>query len=292
MTTSEPDYDLVLAIVRGKLAEFGYLEGQNIRFEYRGAYGQVDRLPSLAEELVHLNVDVIVAVATPEVQAARQATRKIPIVMVAVVDPVASGFVASLARPGGNITGLSLQSVDLSGKRLELLKGVVPGVSRVAVLWNPNNPSNVLQLGATEAAAQALRVQLRPLEVRGPQDVEGAFPAATRGRVGALIVLDDPFIVTHRARIVALAAETRLPAMYGLTMYSKAGGLMAYGPNIPDLWRQAGVFVAKILKGATPADLPVEQPTKFELVINLKTAKALGLAIPESMLLRADEVIR
>jgi putative ABC transport system substrate-binding protein len=282
----------MLAIVRAKLAELGYVEGQSIRFEYRGAYGHVDRLPSLAEELVHLNVDVIVAVATPEVQAAHQATRKIPIVMVAVVDPVATGFVASLARPGGNITGLSLLSAELSGKRLELLKEVVPGVSRVAVLWNPTNPSNALQIGATKVAAQALGVQLQPLEVRGPQDLESAFQAATRGRAGALIALDDPVLGSHRTRIVALAAKIRLPAMYGLTGYAKAGGLMTYGPNIPDLFRQAAVFVGKILKGAKPADLPVEQPTKFELVINLKTAKALGLKIPDSMLVQADEVIQ
>ncbi len=291
LVTTTPDGPM-LAIVRGKLAELGYVEGQSIRFEYRGAYGHVDRLPSLAEELVHLNVDVIVAVATPEVQAAQQATRNIPIVMVAVVDPVAIGFVASLARPGGNITGLSLLSAELSGKRLELLKEVVPGVSRVAVLWNPTNPSNALQLGATKVAAQALGVQLQPLEVRGPQDLERAFQAATRGRAGALIALDDPVLVTHRTRIVALAAKIRLPAMYGLTGYANAGGLMTYGPNIPDLFRQAAVFVGKILKGAKPADLPVEQPTKFELVINLKTAKALGLKIPDSMLVQADEVIQ
>ena len=292
LPTTGPDSDPMLAIVRGKLAELSYVEGQSIRFEYRGAYGHVDRLPSLAEELVHLNVDVIVAVATPEVQAAQQATRKIPIVMVAVVDPVTSGFVASLARPGGNITGLSLLSAELSGKRLELLKEVVPGVSRVAVLWNPNNPSNALQIGATKVAAQALGVQLQPLEIRGPQDLERAFQAATRGHAGALIALDDPLIVAHRMQIVALAAKTRLPAMYGLTAYARAGGLITYGPNIPDLFRQAAVFVGKILKGAKPADLPVEQPTKFELVINLKTAKALGLKIPDSMLVQADEVIQ
>jgi len=291
LPTTGPDNPM-LAIVRGKLAELGYVEGQSIRFEYRGAYGHVDRLPSLTEELVHLNVDVIVAVATPEVQAAQQATRKIPIVMVAVVDPVTSGFVASLARPGGNITGLSLLSAELSGKRLELLKEVVPGVSRVAVLWNPNNPSNALQIGATKVAAQALGVQLQPLEIRGPQDLERAFQAATRGHAGALIALDDPLIVAHRMQIVALAAKTRLPAMYGLTAYARAGGLITYGPNIPDLWRQAAAFVGKILKGTKPADLPVEQPTKFELVINLKTAKDLGLTIPQSVLARADEVIK
>ena len=292
LPTTGPDYDPMLAILRGKLAELGYVEGQNIRFEYRGAYGQVDRLPSLTEELLHLNVDVIVAVATPEVQAAQQATRNIPIVMVAVVDPVASRFVASLARPGGNITGLSLMSAELSGKRLALLKEVVPGVSRVAILWNPTNPSNVLQLGATKAAAQALGVQLQPLEVRGPQDLESAFQAATRARAGALIALDDPLIIAHRTRIVALAAKNRLPAMYGLTGYAKTGGLITYGPNIPDLYQQAAVFVGKILKGAKPADLPVEQPTKFELVINLKTARALGLKIPDSILVQADEVIQ
>jgi putative tryptophan/tyrosine transport system substrate-binding protein len=292
LVTTTPDNAPMLAIVRGKLAELGYVEGQSIRFEYRGAYGHVDRLPSLAEELVHLNVDVIVAGATPEVQAAQQATRKIPIVMVAVVDPVATGFVASLARPGGNITGLSLLSAELSGKRLQLLKEVVPGVSRVAVLWNPTNPSNALQIGATKVAAQALGVQLQPLEVRGPQDLESAFQAATRGHAGALIALDDPLIFAHRAQIVALAAKTRLPAMYGLTGYAQAGGLITYGPNIPDLYRQAALFVGKILKGAKPTDLPVEQPTKFELVINLKTAKALGLKIPDSMLVQADEVIQ
>ena len=292
LPTTGPDYDPMLAILRGKLAELGYVEGQNIRFEYRGAYGQVDRLPSLTEELLRLNVDVIVAVATPEVQAAQLATRNIPIVMVAVVDPVASGFVASLARPGGNITGLSLLSAELSGKRLELLKEVVPGVSRVAVLWNPANPSNALHIGATKVAAQALGVQLQPLEVRRPQDLESAFQAAARGRAGALIALDDPLIIADRTRIVALAAKTRLPAMYGLTAYAKAGGLITYGPNIPDLYQQAAVFVGKILKGAKPADLPVAQPTKFELVINLKTAKTLGVTIPLSVLARADEVIQ
>jgi putative ABC transport system substrate-binding protein len=211
--------------------------------------------------------------------------------MVAVVDPVGAGLVASLARPGGNITGLSFLSVELTGKRLELLKEVVPRISRVAVLWNPANRSNVLQLEASKIAAPALGVRLQSLEVRGPQDLESAFQAATRERAGALITLDDPLLVIHRTRIVAFVAKNRLPAMYGFAVFVEAGGLMSYGPNLADHFRQAATFVGKILKGAKPADLPVEQPTKFELVINRKTAKALGLTIPPSVLIRADHMI-
>jgi len=231
-------------------------------------------------------------VAAPTVQAAQLATRKIPIVMFGVGDPVATGFVASLARPGGNITGLSQLSETLSGKRLELLKEVVPGVSRVAVLWNPTNPSNAPQIEYSKLVAQALGVQLQLLEVRVPQDLESAFQAATRARAGALITLDDLFIYAQRLRIVALAAKSRLPAIYGWPIFAEAGGLMSCGPDFRDMNRQAGVFVDKILKGAKPADLPVEQPTKFELVINLKTVKALGLTIPQSLLVRADQVIQ
>jgi putative tryptophan/tyrosine transport system substrate-binding protein len=268
------------------------VEGQTIGIEWRWAEGRPERLPDLATELVRLNVDVIVAAATPAVQATQQARGKIPIVMVAVGDPVGAGLVASEGRPGGNITGLSVLSAELMGKRLELLKEAVPGVSRVAVLWHPANRSNVLQLDEAKVAAPTLGVRLQPLEVRAPQDLESAFQAATRGRAGALIALDDPLLVTHRTRIVALAAKSRLPAMYGLTMFAEVGGLMSYGPSLPDMFRRVAVYVDNILKGAKPAGLPLEQPMKFELVINLRTAKALGLTIPPSVRIRADQVIQ
>ena len=286
-----PRTHLVEAFRQG-LGELGYVEGHNFALVIRSAEQGPEQLPDRAAELVRLNVDVIVAVTTPAVQAAQQATRKIPIVMVAVADPVATGFVASLARPGSNITGLSLLSAELSGKRLQLLKEVVPRVSRVAVLWNPTNPSNVLQIGETKVAAQALGVQLQSLEVRGTEDFENAFQAATRERAGALIMLDDPLFVTHRTRIVGLTAKSRLPAMYGLTGFAEAGGLMTYGANVPDMHRRAATYVHKILKGAKPVDLPVEQPTRFELVINMKTAKALGITFPPSIMVRADQVIQ
>ena len=277
---------------RREMRHRGYVEGQNLFLEVRFAEARLERISEVVGELVRLNVDVIVAVAAPTVQVTQQATRKIPIVMFGVGDPVAAGFVASLARPGGNITGLSQVSPQLSAKRLELLKEAVPGVSRVAVLWNPTNPTNAPQLEDTKAAARALGVQLHLLEVRGPQDLESAFVAATRGRAGALITLDDQFIFTQRMRIVALAAKNRLPGIYGWPVFPEAGGLMSYSPDYLDMYRQAAGFVAKILNGTSPADLPVEQPTKFELVINLKTAKALGLTIPQSLLVRADEIIR
>ncbi len=267
------------------------MEGQNLVLELRYVEGRLERVSEVVGELIRLNVDVIVAVSTPVIQAAQQATRAIPIVMFGVGDPVATGFVASLARPGGNITGLSQISPELSAKRLALLKEVIPEVSRVAVLSNPTNPSNVPQIRSTKAAAKALGVQLQLLEVRRPQDLEGAFQAAAQGRAGALVTLDDLFIFTHRMRIVALAAKSRLPAMYGWPTFAEAGGLMSYGPDFRDMYRQAAVLVDKILTGAKPADLPVEQPTKFELVINLKTAKTLGLMIPSSLRLRADQVI-
>jgi putative ABC transport system substrate-binding protein len=276
---------------RREMRHRGYVEGQNLFLELRSAEGKLDRISEVVGELVRLNVDVIVAVAAPTVQAIQQATTKIPIVMFGVGDPVSAGFVASLARPGGNITGLSQVSPQLSAKRLELLREAVPEVSRVAVLWNPTNPTNAPQLGATKVAAQALGVQLQLLEVRGPQDLESAFEAATRRRAGALITLDDLFIFTQRMRIIALAAKHRLPAIYGWLVFPEAGGLMSYGPDFQDMARQTAVFVDKILKGASPADLPVGQPTKFELVINLKTAKALGLTIPPLLLQRADQVI-
>jgi ABC-type uncharacterized transport system substrate-binding protein len=276
---------------RREMGQRGYVEGQDLVLELRSVEERPDRASEVVGELVRLNPDVIVAVSAPVIQAARQVTRTIPIVMVGVGDPVAIGFVASLSRPGGNITGLSQLSPELSAKRLDLLKEVVPAVSRVAILWNPTNPSNASQLRATKLVAQALGMQLQLLEVRGPQDFERGFQAATQGRAGALITLDDLLIYTRRTQIVALAAKRRLPAIYGWSKFAEAGGLMSYGPDFRDMYRQAAIFVDKILKGAKPADLPIEQPAKLELVINLKTAKALGLKIPPSLLARADQVI-
>ena len=277
---------------RQGLRELGYVEGQNIVIEYRWAERRDERLPDLAAELVSLKVDVIVAGGTPAPLAAKHATRTIPIVMSTAGDPIGSGLVASLARPGGNVTGLSARSPELGGKRLQLLKEVVPGVSRVAVLWNAANPYAALVVRETEAAARTLGVQVQSLEVRGPDDFENALPAAIRGRAGALIVVGDPLLFSYRMRIADFAARNRLPAAYNLREFAEAGGLMAYGENLADLYRRAATYVDKILKGAKPADLPVEQPTKFELVINLKTAKALRLTIPQSVLIRADEVIQ
>jgi len=278
---------------RQGLRDLGYVEGQNIAIEYRYAEEKFDRLPDLAAELVRLKVDVIVAASTPGIRAAKNATSTIPIIMTLSADPVPTGLVSSLARPGGNITGLSLVSGELSGKRLGLLKEVVPNLSRVAVLFDPANPASLFQLRETEAAAKVLGVQLQPLEVRGSNpDFERAFQATTRGGAGALITPDDLVILVHRTRIVEFAAKNRLPAMYGFRELTDAGGLMSYTANRSHLFQRAATYVDKILKGAKPADLPVEQPTKFELVINLKTAKALGLTIPPSVLGRADEVIQ
>ncbi len=277
---------------RQGLRELGYVEGQSIAIEYRWAEWKYERLPDLAAELVRLKVDVIVTGIVPAIQAAKQATRTIPIVMAVVVDPVATGLVASLARPGGNITGLSMIAPELVGKQLELLREVVPKVSRVAILWNPANPGNAPQLQEAEVAARRLGVWPRPLEAQGPNEIDSAFAAMTRERAGALLVLVDSMLLSQRERIADLAAKSRLPAVYGLRAHAEVGGLMAYAANALDMYRRAAIFVDKILKGAKPADLPVEQPTKFELVINLKTAKALGLKIPQSLLLRADEVIQ
>jgi len=271
------------------LRERGYVEGRNIAIEYRYGDGKLDRLPRLAAELVGLGVDLIVTSGTPPTRAAQQATKTTPIVMTLVGNPIAAGFVASLAKPGGNITGLISITAELSGKRLELLKDAFPTVSRVAVLVDPGV---IGTLQDTRIAADALGIRLLSLEVRGPNpDFEGAFRTATSERAGALLVASGPATELHRKRIVDLAAKSRLPAMYGSSEFVNLGGLMCYAPNYPDLFRQAATYADKILKGARPADLPIEQPTKFELVINLKTARALGLTIPQSLLQRADQVI-
>jgi putative ABC transport system substrate-binding protein len=282
------------AFLRG-LRDLGYVEGRNLVIEYRNAEGKLERFPALAAELVALKVDVIVAPSTPAALAAKQATRTIPIVFASVVDPVTTGLVTSLARPGGNVTGLSFLSPELVGKCLELLKQAVPGVSRVAALWQPGGlPERTEKdfLKEAEVAARALGVRLQFVEARGPADVDRAFSDMTRARAGALTVLPYSMFLNERRRLVDLAAKNRLPAVYGGREFVDAGGLMAYGPDLADSWRRAATYVDKILKGAKPANLPIEQPTKFELVINLKTAKALGLTIPPSLLGRADEVIQ
>ena len=284
----------VLEAFRQGLRELGWVEGQNIVIDYRFAEGRFDRLPALAAELVRLKVDIIVAVATQGVAAAKNATETIPIVMISgSADPVGLGFIASLARPGGNVTGLSYSvGPEILGKGLELLKEIVPKVRRVAILSNPASPVQPLFIREVKVAARSLGVQLQLLEARGPNEFDGAFAAMAKERVGALLVVADSIFILHRTRLADLAARSRLPAIYGYREHVEAGGLMSYGPSVRDLFRRAATFVDKILKGAKPADLPVEQPTKFELVINLKTAKALGLTIPPSVLIRADEVIQ
>ncbi len=280
---------------RQGLRDLGYVEGRNVVIEYRDAQGKLERLPALAVELVALKVDVIVVGGTPQALAAMQATRTLPIVFAAAPDPVASGLVASLARPGGNVTGLSDLVAELVGKCLELLKEALPGVSRVAVLWQPGGHGERTEkemLKRAEVAAQALGVRLQSVEARGPADLGRAFSEMTRARADALTVFGTPMFFVERRRLVELTATNRMPAVYPLRGFVDAGGLVSYGPNNADLFRRAATYVDKILKGAKPGDLPVEQPTKFELIINLKTAKALGITIPQSVLGRADEVIQ
>jgi putative ABC transport system substrate-binding protein len=282
----------MLEAFRRGLGELGYVEGHNIFFEFRYGETQSARLPLLAAELVRLQVDLILAGSTPAGLAAKNATRAIPIVMVTTGDPVVSGLVASLARPGGNVTGLAGLGLELSGKRLEVLREAVPRVAHIAVLRNPDFPDTGPAVHELEGVARTLGVQLRFLEGRDPNEFEPAFAAMKRERVGALLVLVDPLFNSHRERIVALAAAHQLPAMYDIREFVDAGGLMFYGATLPDRYRRAAYYVDRILKGATPADLPVEQPTKFELVINLKTAKALGLPLPPHILFQADEVMQ
>jgi ABC-type uncharacterized transport system substrate-binding protein len=280
---------------RQGLRDLGYFEGRNVVIEYRDAEGKLERLPALAAELVALKVDVIVTGGgTPAALAAKQATRTLPIVFPAAADPVTDGLVTSLARPSDNVTGLSLLAPELVGKRVEQLKQAVPGVSQVAVLWQPGGLGERTEkdtLKGAEAAARPLGVRLQFVEARGPAEFERAFSDMTRARAGALTVLPSPTFLYERRRLVDLAAKNRLPTVFAFREYVDAGGLMSYGPDITDMYRRAATYVDKIFKGAKPGDLPLEQPTKFELVINLKTAKALGLTIPPSLLQRADQVI-
>ena len=274
------------------LRELGYVEGKNIVIEWRSTEGKADRQPGLAAELVRLKVDVIVTDGPAATRAAKEATVAIPIVMAFDIDPVGSGFVATLARPGGNITGLSTLSPEISGKRLELLKEIVPKLSRVAVLGNSTVPGNAQALRETERAAGALKVQLQYLEVQGPKDVETAFREASKRRADAVLVLQSAVLTSHRKQLIELAVKSRLPAIYDRAEFVEDGGLMTYSVSSTDLFRRAAYYVDKILKGAKPADLPIEQPTKFEFIINLKAAKQIGLTFPPNVLALADRIIR
>ena len=273
------------------LWELRWVEGKNVVFENRNAENRLERLPELAADLVRLKVDIIAASGTLAPLAVKQATDTIPIVMTASGDPLGSGLVASLARPGGNVTGMSLMVPDLGAKRLELLKEVLPRFSRVAVLWNAANPYSALVFKETQAGRRTLGIEVQSLEVRGPEDFDRAFETVRRLRPDALITVEDPLTASYTTPIAEFTAGQQLPSLHGIREFVAAGGLMSYGANIADLFRRTADYVDKILKGAKPADLPVQQPTKFELVINLKAAKALGITIPSSLLARAEEVI-
>jgi putative tryptophan/tyrosine transport system substrate-binding protein len=281
------------AAFRDGLRELGYVEGRNVTLEYRYAEGKREALPGLAADLVRSRVDVIVALGPAAARAAKGATTTIPVVFVGSGDPIAEGLVTSLARPGGNVTGLAIiAGVDIVGKRLELLKEVVPGVTLVAMLWNPSNPSHVATLKELPGFARSLKVEIKAMEARGPEDFEGAFASMRKSRVGGLLVLADGLYVLHTERLTSLSLEGRLPTVYGNRSFVKAGGLMAYQADFVPLFRRSATLVDKILKGAKPADIPVEQLTQVELTVNLKTAKALGLTMPPSLLLRANEIIQ
>jgi putative ABC transport system substrate-binding protein len=279
--------------LRQAFSELGYVDGQNIAFEPRYAEGSYDRLPDFAAELVDLNVDVILAAGdSAAVLAAKQATTKIPIVMMALADTVQLGFVASLARPGGNITGLSFPLAAMAGKQLELLKKAIPQASRVAVLWNPANPGHAPVLVDIQTAARAIKVQLQPIEVRGPDDFDAAFATVRQSLGDAILVLWDPMLYAHGGRLTLLALRHRLPTISTYREFAEAAGLMAYGPRLVDIFRGAASYVDKIVRGAKPADLPVERPIRFELVVNLATAKVLGVTLPQVILVRTDRVVR
>jgi putative ABC transport system substrate-binding protein len=277
---------------RQGLRELGYVEGRNVQLEIRWGEGKLERLPALAAELVREKVDIIVAVNSPSVAAAKQATRTIPIVMPLSSDPVGDGLVASLARPGGNITGLSMMTPDAGQKRLQLLREVAPKLSRpIAVIWNPDYVGMAARFRQAQGAAPAVGMGVRSVEVRDSRELESALDALERERPDALLLLADPLTTSQRLRIVEFAALQRVPAIYETSAFVDAGGLMSYGPNVDELVRRSATYVDKILKGAKPADLPIEQPTKFELVVNLKTAKALGITIPQAVLVQADRVV-
>jgi putative ABC transport system substrate-binding protein len=281
-----------LAAFRQGLSELGYVEGQNVALEYRYADGRAELLPDLAAELLALGVDFVVTYGTPATLAARQVSPTLPIVVVGAADPVGSGLVASLAHPGGTVTGLTNIALGLGPKRLELLKEALPGASRVAFIWNSANPAQVTRWKELQLAAPQLALTPQSLEVRNPDELEAAFGAMIQEQPDAFLTTGEPFFVLHARRIVDFSEQHRLPAMYSLREYVDAGGLMSYGPSLPDLYRRAAAYVDKILKGAKPANLPVEQPTTFELVLNLRTARALRLTIPQSLLLQATEVIQ
>ena len=278
-------------VFRSTLNELGYVEGRDVNIEFRWAEGHMDRLSPLAAELVALKVDVIVVGTTPAIKAVAEKTKTIPIVMTVVADPVADGLVQNLGRPGGNLTGLTIISPELSGKRIELLKEAVPRVGRLAILWNPANSTHTAALRESQATAKALGLQTVPVPVQAPADVDGAFATLTRERATAIFVLDDATLFIERERISKLALKNRLPLVSGISGYADAGALMTYGARQTDLYNRAAVFVDRILKGAKPANLPIERPSSFELVLNLKTAKSLGLAISDSVLWRADRLI-
>jgi len=290
LSPGSPGPSPLLDAFRQGLRELGYIEGQNIAIEYRFAEAKLERFHDLAAELVHLKVDVLFTINTPASQAAKNATKTIPIVFTWVAEPAA--LVASLARPGGNVTGLTTIADELSGKRLELLKEALPGGSRVAVLWHSANPAATRVFRETERASRQLGMRLQPLGVRGPDELQKAFEAAKKERAGALLVIEDLVMASHRTRILDLAKKSRLPTASLYREFAEAGGMLSYGPNLPDLFRRAATYVDKILKGRKPADLPVEQPTRFELMINMRTAKALGLTFPPTILIRADHVIQ
>ena len=293
LTTGDPSTagPLPAAFLRG-LRELGWVEGQNIVIEYRWAEGKFERLPGMAADLARLKVDVILVTTTQAALAAKNATRTIPIITVVISDPIATGLVTSLARPEGNITGLTfITGPEMGGKLLQLFKGTVPQASRITAIWNPTNPMHALLVREAENAARELQVQLQPVAARDLDALEGAFAAIARARPDAILILPDPLFFNFRRRVLDFAAKNNLPAMYGWREPVDEGGLMAYGPDMVDLFHRAAIYVDQILKGAKPADLPIQRPTKFEFVINLKTARALGLTIPPSVLLSANQVI-
>jgi len=291
LAASDPDWQRRLAAFKHELAELGWIAGRDIVFEYRYADARPERLPALAAELVQANVDVIVTNAAQPVEAARKATSTVPIVMASVGDALGAGYIASLAHPGGNITGLTLVATEQSTKRLELIKEISQGMVRVAVLWNGNASGHRLQMKEMEPAALKLGIKLQSIPIQAAEEIDAALRAATRSNAQAIVTMDDPIIQSHRARIVEFATRQRMLVMGEFRSMADAGALMSYGPNQVDMWRRAAAYVDKIFKGAKPANLPVEQPIKFELVINLKTAKALGLTVPDKLIALADEVI-